>query len=63
LPSVIASGQRLAIIYTGGTGIIVGLASAMAAQSRPLLATVAASFVAAVSSTATVVLWQWQRGR
>jgi hypothetical protein len=63
LPPVIASGQRLGIIYAMGTGIIVGVASAMASRSHPLLATLTASFVAAASSTATIVLWQWHRGR
>jgi hypothetical protein len=63
LPPVIASGQLLGVIYAVGTGIIVGSASAMAARSHPLQTTLAASFVAAASSTATIVLWQWHRGR
>jgi hypothetical protein len=63
LPPVIASGQRLGIVYALGTGIIVGAARAIAVRSHPLLATLAASFLAAASSTATIVLWQWHRGR
>jgi hypothetical protein len=53
----------LGIIYAVGTGIIVGLAGAVAAQPHPLLATLADSVVAAVSSTATIVIWQWHLGR
>jgi hypothetical protein len=63
LPPVIASGQLLGMIYAMGTGIIVGMVSAMAARSHPLLTTLAASFFTAASSTATIVLWQWHRGR
>jgi hypothetical protein len=63
LAPVVASGQLLGIIYAVGTGIIVGVAGAMAARSHPLLATLAASFVTAASSTATIVLWQWHHGR
>jgi hypothetical protein len=63
LPPVIASGQLLGMIYAVGTGIIVGVAGAMAARSHPLLASLAASFVAAASSTGTIVIWQWHRGR
>jgi hypothetical protein len=63
LPPVIASGRRLGMIYAEGTGFILGVASAMAVRSHPLLATLAASFVAAACSSATIVLWQWHRGR
>jgi hypothetical protein len=63
LPPVIASGQLLGIIYAVGTGIIVGLAGATAPRTHPLLATLGAGCVAAASSTATIVLWQWHCGR
>jgi hypothetical protein len=62
-PPVIASGKLLGMIYAVGAGIIVGVFSALAARSHPLVATLAASIVAAASSNATIVLWQWHRGR
>jgi hypothetical protein len=63
LPPVIASGRLLGMIYALGTGIIVGVIGAMAVRSHPVLATLSASLVAAASSTATIVLFQWLRGR
>jgi hypothetical protein len=44
-------------------GIIVGVAGALAARSHPLLLALTASVLAAASSVATIVYWQWHRGR
>jgi hypothetical protein len=43
--------------------MIVGVAASMTARSRPRLAALTGSLVVAAISTATIVLWQWHRGR
>jgi hypothetical protein len=63
LPPVIASGHVLGMLFAVGAGIIVGVVGAIVAPSHRLLLTLAASFVASASCTATIVLWQWHRGR